>query len=386
MTPPEKLLAAILRTEAPVWPSDWTRDDEDALVQTAALQGVAPLVAFLLDARRGPALAAGTVRAGEASTEPGWPAHVLGALHQQAAGAAAHHALRMRELGLILEALAAQNVRPVLTKGVVLAHTLYPQPPLRPSFDVDLFVAVDDIGAVARVFEDRGYRRSRQVSGPMVMPQFDYERKCEHGAWHIFDVHFRPVNPQVFAETLTFEEVAAEAVDIEALGPLARGTSARHALLLACLHRVAHHPSEDRLIWLYDVHLLAESLSEGELWHLAAVADGKKVCGVLGAGLAAARAVFHTKLPVGLLEELERRSLAASEHSRTFIDGPNKIDVLLSDLRVVPRWRDRVRLLGQHVFPSSTYMLRLYDAHSRALLPALYTHRLFTGAWRWLRS
>ena len=378
-TAAEALLAAVLRDEPALWPPDWTRFDEDALVQAAELHGVAPLVAFRLDAR--------TRRNGNNSpAETGWPARVVNALHEHAAQTAVLHALRMRELVAVLECLAARNVRPVLTKGVVLAHTHYPQPPLRPSFDIDLYVAEDDIGVVARVFEDRGYRRSRQVAGRMVMPQFDYEKKCEHGAWHMYDVHFRPVNPHVFAEALTFKEVSAEAVNVSPLGPLARGTSAKHAVLLACLHRVAHHPREDRLIWLYDLHLLAERLGEQEWRQLTRLADDKNVSGVVGAGLATARHVFRTKLPDGLTEALEQHSLEAAEPSRVFIAGPNKIGVLLSDLSVVPRWRDRVRLLAQHVFPSSTYMMRRYDAHSRAVLPALYTHRLVTGAWRWLRS
>ncbi|PYR30999.1 MAG: hypothetical protein DMF90_26505 [Acidobacteria bacterium] len=266
----EELLAAVLREEPALWPPDWTRLDEDALVQAAELHGVAPLVAFLLDARRR--------RIGnDGHAETGWPARIVHALHEHAAQTAVLHALRMRELMAVLECLTAGNVRPVLTKGVVLAHTHYPEPPLRPSFDIDLYVAEDDIGVVARVFEDRGYRRSRQVAGRMVMPQFDYEKKCEHGAWHIYDVHFRPVNPHVFAEALPFKEVSAEAVDISPLGPLARGTSATHAALLACLHRVAHHPGEDRLIWLYDLHLLAERLDEQQWERLVRLGTDKKV-------------------------------------------------------------------------------------------------------------
>jgi hypothetical protein len=167
---------------------------------------------------------------------------------------------------------------------------------------------------------------------------------------------------------------------------LARGTSSRHGLLLACLHRVAHHPGDERLIWLYDIHLLANRLSPIELEQLATAAADKKVCGVVRAGLSAAQDAFRTSLPSAFLAQLERRSIAAKEPSRWFIDGQSKLGVLWSDLHAVAGWRDRVRLVGQHAFPSSAYMLRRYKARSRALLPALYTHRLFTGAWRWLRG
>lgn len=363
----EELLAATIRGEPYKWPLGLS---VEAVVQAADAHGVSALVASQLTGAPGDQ----------------WPAGTVDMLRQRAAEAAAFDVVRERELGRVLERLAAAAVRPVLTKGIVLAHTHYAQPHLRPSFDVDLFVAPDQADLTARVFDDLGYRRSRQVGGHLVMPQFDYQRQDDHGAWHMYDVHYRAVNPQVFAAVLTYPELDAEAVPLAALGPHARGTSARHALLLACLHRVAHHPGDERLIWLYDIHVLVERLSKYELERLPQVAADKNVCGVVGAGLAAAREAFHTALPPGLLSELEQRSVAAKESSRWFIEGQTKLGVLLSDLHAVASWRERVRLVTQHVFPSSAYMLRRYQARSRALLPALYTHRLFTGAWRWLRG
>ena len=43
-----------------------------------------------------------------------------------------------------------------------------------------------------------------------------------------------------------------------------RGLSPVHALLVACIHRVAHHRGTERLIWLLDIHLLASRLEERE--------------------------------------------------------------------------------------------------------------------------
>ena len=34
-----------------------------------------------------------------------------------------------------------------------------------------------------------------------------------------------------------------------------------NALVLACIHRLAHHQGRDRLVWLYDIHLLAGRLA-----------------------------------------------------------------------------------------------------------------------------
>jgi len=108
------------------------------------------------------------------------------------------------------------------------------------------------------------------------------------------------------------------------------------------------------------------------------------VSGVCAAGLAAARQAFETALPQDLLERLERQSIASGEASRGFINGQTNLSLLMSDMKLIARWPERLRLLRQHVFPPPAYMFRTYGTSSRPLLPALYTKRLFTGAWRWI--
>ena len=63
-----------------------------------------------------------------------------------------------------------------------------------------------------------------------------------------------------------------------------------------------------------------------------------------------------------------------------------RLDVLLADLRRLPRWRDRLQLLAEHAFPPASFVMARYAARRRVLLPVLYAHRLVTGAWKWLRA
>ena len=50
----------------------------------------------------------------------------------------------------------------------------------------------------------------------------------------------------------------------------ARGPSSVDALVLAAVHRIAHHFDSDHLIWLYDIDLIARSLT------IAYVAAGRR--------------------------------------------------------------------------------------------------------------
>ena len=59
-----------------------------------------------------------------------------------------------------------------------------------------------------------------------------------------------------------------------------------------------------------------------------------------------------------------------------------KMRRLLIEVRSLPRWRDRITLLGEHLFPPAGYMLEKYAVTSRASLPMLYLQRGIHGAWK----
>ena len=65
--------------------------------------------------------------------------------------------------------------------------------------------------------------------------------------------------------------------------------------------------------------------------------------------------------------------------------APHKRDVLLTDIRLLPSWTDRFRLIREHAFPPAAFMRVRYKRQQGWMLPALYAHRLLTGATRWIR-
>lgn len=364
-TPPvHATIAAIVRGDAAMPPfADGTGAE---FLEAATRHGLRALVA----ARLGP------------DELERWPT-----LRRELALGAALDALRQRELRSVLDLLATRGVCTLVLKGSALAYTHYPNPAQRPRFDTDLLVRREDMNVVADVLTARGYVRPNQVTGELVMHQLDYARKDAQGVWHIYDFHWKLANRQAVAGMLSFEEVAREANPIEALGPHARGLSRVHALMLACVHRVAHHPSDERLIWIYDIHLLTESLLPAEVESFAALAVDRSVSAVCADGLAAAERWFHTRIPSGLLHGLSaNRSARAPEPSAIFLQPHgSRMDALWSDLRALPGWSHRFRLVYEHAFPSPSYMAGRYTVSNRAWLPALYLHRIVRGAWGWFR-
>ncbi len=150
-------------------------------------------------------------------------------------------------------------------------------------------------GAVKRVMTALGYVEPALSDGELLFCQFQMTREDHLGVGHVFDVHWKISTQTVFADVLTYDELAASAAPVPALGPHARTTGGVHALLLACIHPVMHHQNADRLIWLYDIHLLVDRLSEVELERFASLARQKRVAAICLHQLLLTRARFRTE-------------------------------------------------------------------------------------------
>jgi len=359
------LMAAVVRGETPVWPVALSSGD---LLRVATEQGLDVLVASHADGL-------GT-----------WPEDVRTELAATERNACVIEVVRERELVRVLSALHDAHVAPLLVKGAALAYGVYAASHLRPRVDTDLLVAHEDVDRAATSLEAMGYTRTAQNVGRLVSHQMALARLDAHGVWHAVDIHWKVANPHVFADRVTMADMAATSVALPALGPHARTPAPPFALLIAALHLAAHHAHDVRLIWLYDLHLLCGRMRPDEFEQAVSFAKERRLAAVCARGLHLARRWFDTQVPEGVLAALDAVD-AQSEESARFVAGSvGKLGTLISDLRTLPTWRARARLLYEHAFPPADYMLRSYRTSRRTWLPALYIHRMVTGGWRWLRQ
>lgn len=291
-----------------------------------------------------------------------------------------------QELRTVLAAFADAGIHLLLFKGAALAFTHYPDPVLRPRIDTDFLIASADRETATATLTRLGYDRPSLVSGDLIMYQAPYARTDRHGVRHVIDLHWKVSNPQVFALALPAEELMAATVSIPRLHETARAPSPLHSLALACVHRVAHHSNDDRLIWIYDIHLLAERLSEPEREEFVEFAVAKQLSAVCAQGLAVTERRFHGRAVGLLLAQLTAQRSQSREPSETYAHGTmRKLDVLFSDLNALEGWRPRLKLLREHLFPPRAYMREVYGVSSPALLPLLYVWRFARGAGPWCR-
>jgi len=186
----------------------------------------------------------------------------------------------------------------------------------------------------------------------------------------------------VVRDALPFDALVNRAIPIPRIAPNALAPSHVDALLLACIHRVVHHHDVERLIWLYDIHLLREAMSADEharFWRMAAdrgvVAICERSVELADDWFAAAP---HDRASDWLTESERNReepSAAFLDHSRT------RGAALAGDFKALS-WRGRLRRVRELAFPPIGFMRQSFPSAPTISLPALYVWRGARGVLR----
>lgn len=303
-------------------------------------------------------------------------------LRAEAIRAAALEPLRASDLAEVLDALARHGVEAFILKGGALAYEIYESPELRPRGDCDLLIAESAIGATREALRAMGFTETVTSDDEHALRQALFTRPGAMSVKHVYDVHWAVTNTPLFASVLRFDDLRARAVAVPKLGPHARALSLPDALLLACIHRVAHHHDSDRLIWLADIALLRDRMTteeHGQFWRRAA--EGRVVA-VCSRSIALADE-WMSRPRHDLAEQwLSADEIGRAEPSSVFLDKDiTRGGVLVADLRALS-WRERAERLWQLAFPSADFMQTSFRTRSRLLLPWLYLYRALRGIAR----
>lgn len=354
------LLSGLLRGEPAPWPAEAGGDDAARLLESIEQHGIGPLVYSRL-------------------SDDSWPIHA--ALREAAIHAAAGESLRLADLRALLAELASRGIRVVIIKGTGLAYDLYDAPELRPRGDTDLLIAERDGEAVRDLLLHLGYQSPLTSGDTLAVRQQSFSR-----FGHVYDVHWDVANSPVVRDALPFDELISRAINVPRIAPAALAPSHVDALLLACIHRVAHHHDNERLIWLYDIHLLREAMTADEharFWHLAAE---RRVVAICEHSIDLADSWFATTPHDHASDWLAEDERTRDEPSAAFLDrGRRRAAVLSGDLKALG-WRLRLRRLRELALPPAAFVRQSFPSAPTVALPALYLWRGARGLMRLFRK
>ena len=207
----------------------------------------------------------------------------------------------------ILDLLDQHKIPVLLLKGTPVAHLYYENPYQRSRCDTDIYIGEEHTKISAELLASRGYMVSGLETRKHSSKQFVAAKIALKDILMHFDVHFKLSNRVMFRSSLPFEDCYKNRQAVTALGPNAYALSPVDLLLHACIHRIAHgrNTERNRLIWLYDIHLLVESMDEAELTRFREKALQRSIGVLCADALEVSNGLFNTKLPPELIEELK---------------------------------------------------------------------------------
>lgn len=302
---------------------------------------------------------------------------VLEQLTATRALAVANESLKTIELHKTLTAIHNQ-VPSVVFKGTALAYSDYDQPWLRPRTDTDLLIEYSDLHTLRQVLQELGYTELFAIQGEFVSYQTTFGKTLIGNSHLNIDVHWRINNRQILANALGFREIIDSSQPAPSLSEFARIPSPVHSLLLACIHRAGHHNKEERLAWLYDIHLLTQRFCDDQWSEFIRISVERKIHTICADALLRASLFFSCDVS---------HRLDAAEHVNpnnepsTIFLCPNLPEwrYFLSDLKSLPTMRKKLKFIQETVFPDPSYIRKKMNT---SLASYGYLKRLFRGLRR----
>jgi len=297
--------------------------------------------------------------------------------------------LRHRDvLDKVLRVLDAQQIPYLLFKGTALAYSIYKNPTLRMRGDSDLLVAQEDKAKVVDLMLAEGFEYS-DSPGDLVAAQGLLEYPCPSGGNQQVDLHWKISNSVVLSQLFDFQSLQISAVALPALSAHAQRMDNVNALLLAVVHAHNHryspfvyddklYFSDERLIWLYDVHLLAIKMSDTEWEQLIFNAKAKDLGCIVSNYLLLCAQRLATDVPEKVLSELGQCKPGRIE---AYVQS-SAIRRKWKNFLAQPSWKLRLAYFTQTFFPPASVMRERYGSDSTILLPWFYFRRACSAIYQ----
>ncbi len=364
-----EFLSAQLKGKERSWPDGIAQADTERFIGYTDACGIQPLLYYLMRS---------------SNNEVADSQHAPDAFQQRLMMETINARMRTDETREVLDALETAGVRVLVLKGLALGHLVYPHPGIRPVCDVDLLIDHSQAALSQSTLESLGY-----TCAVKYFHQVTYKSVDSRGFVHNLDLHSAISESATINREFSFDQLLERSIPLTALGAQARTLCYVDALLLACAH-IAQHRAWARLIWLYDIHLLAGRLSAEEAAEFVAMARRKRLRAVCSQGLKLAKMTFETQFEGEKLRRLSRRSGGLSQLTEPSAHYLAKRNLLFHDFMLVMRsgcWKDRRRLLHRVLLKPSEVKRLESEPLAGFLMPFLKAHSQITGSiGRWMRS
>ncbi len=176
-----------------------------------------------------------------------------------------------RQLREIIESFQEEGVRVLVLRGPALAFSLYPDPAMRPSSDLDLLVMPEQVVQARGILESLGYRclARRFETARDFFREECFVHQGNHGNNFPVDLHWVHWELHPFfkgSEEVDIKDLFSRAWKVETQTFAFETLHPVDYLIHSAIHLVMIHKNEMRLSWIYDTALLAQHLQVNNDW------------------------------------------------------------------------------------------------------------------------
>lgn len=305
------------------------------------------------------------------------PKQITDLLTQRKAMMVANEVLKRRALTELFEAFSQAGLqRIVLFKGAALAYSVYASPWLRPRSDSDCIIDKAELSRFGSVFAELGYQKLFAIEGKHIHYQSTFSKPLAGQTAINIDLHWHINNRKILAKAFNVDQLRQDGQALSGLSDAITAPCAVDSLLIASLHRLGHHIREERLIWLYDIHLLAGVLTEQDWQQLCQKAEDKQLSAITLDALSNCVNLLKTEVPEKVIRALQQAA-QQTELSQLFLDRDlPEWKYFWLDLQALPGLWPKTQAIWQNLIPSPTYIRNRMGTRS-ALVG--YCKRLLRG-------
>ncbi|MBL4673857.1 MAG: nucleotidyltransferase family protein [Arenicella sp.] len=289
------------------------------------------------------------------------PSELKSHLAQLKAMMVANDKLKQIELASLFDTFSDQGLNAVLFKGSALAYSLYPKPWLRPRSDSDVLIAAKDKINADAILRQLGYQKLFAIQGKYVAYQSTYGKALAGDSFINIDLHWQINNRQMFSQTFTVKELNSNGARLTQFADTPLRSSVGipgyvDSVLIASVHRLGHHHTEERLAWLYDIHLLVGRFTDQDWLELARRAKSKQICAITLDALKTAQHYLSTELDDEAMSQLET-SASRFEASAIFLNRQlSEWHYFWADLKSMSDLKSKFGFLRESIVPSPDYV------------------------------
>jgi hypothetical protein len=198
------------------------------------------------------------------------PAEIFAALRTVYFEEVARTMVRRTQLDNLLKWLEAVEIEPLVLKGAALGEMIYAEAFQRPTADIDVLVPKANYETARTALLENGYRSKRGDRSQQMDWSCDEElmpAAVDEARQYVVELHWALTSHAGLLAKIETDVLFDRADRVTGLNRAFRVLNPVDALVFACLHLFYKHINELRLIWLYDIHLLAQRIESQGLWY-----------------------------------------------------------------------------------------------------------------------